>query len=344
MTGKEILMKAIGFESTPRLPVGVLDGYAWILQQAGKSFQDLFEMQGGAELAAEQYRRLRSDIAYSNGHVFNIVHRIMGGEVDFTCVGESVDITKHPLGEIGDYKNFNAANVMEQAFSTPEYRTSMEQSRRLSELLRDEKLLSTVGYAPFSVAGMLVGVQDFMMTLSEDEDETLGLIEFATDLVIRNAEKFLENGSEVVFIADPIASGDLISPAAYEQYALPSLKKVCKYFNGRGTPVFFHICGHTEKRLEPMRESGIKAFSVDSIDLGNALDIARGNYAILGNFSPFDVLMAKTADEVRDICDTHAKIAGKDGGYALFPGCDLAPGTPFENIMAMADAAHNAFL
>ena len=343
MTGKEIITRAMKFEETPRLPVAVLDGYAWILDSTGKSFQDLFDMKNGAQFITDQFNLLQSDIVYSNGHVFNVVHRVLGGEVRFDGIGESVEITKHPFTEITDFKNFNVAEIMEKSFESAEYQATIQQSKELVELAGKDKIVSSVGYAPFSVAGMLVGVQDFMAALYDDEEETLGLIDFAADLVISNAEKFVASGVETVFVADPVASGDLISPSGYEKFALPALKKVCAAFHSRGIPVLCHICGSTEKRLQPLLDSGIQAFSVDATDIEIALGVARGHYTMMGNLSPFDVLMSKTAQEVREIGNTLAKKAGNSGGYIMMPGCDLAPKTPLENIQAMVAAAHHAF-
>ena len=341
MTGKEIVLNTLEFRSTPRLPVGVLDGYAWMLQQSGKSFQDLFDEAGSAGLVAGYYRSLQSDIAFMNGHVFNVVHRVMGGEVQFDRIGDAVEITKHPLHEIEEYKNFDAEKVMEEAFATPEYVSVIEHSKKLNDLLGEELLISTLSYAPFSVAGMLVGVQDFMAAMYEDEDETLALVDLAADMVIKASAKFVELGAKAVFIADPVASGDLISPSAYELFALPALKKVCAYFSALGIPVFCHICGHTEKRLEPLLDSGIAGFSMDTVDLEAALDTAYGHYMIMGNLSPFDVLLSKTPDEIRAIGAERAAVAKrKGGGYMMLPGCDLPPKTPLDNVQAMVAAAH----
>ena len=215
MTGKEILLKALKFEETPRLPVGVLDGYAWILNRTGKSFQDLFDDAGSARLVAEHYRLLQSDIAYMNGHVFNVVHRTMGGTVQFGHIGESVEITAPPLAEIGDYTKFDATQVMQASLEAPEYRQTLAQAKELASLLGQEKLVAALSYAPFTVAGMLAGVQNFMAAMFDDEDETLGLVDFAADLVIQSAEAFVACGAEAVFLADPVASGDLISPDCY---------------------------------------------------------------------------------------------------------------------------------
>ena len=343
MTSKEIFMKALRFEDTPRMPVGVLDGYTWMLERTGKSFADLFNNPDSVQMVMDLYEELQSDIVYSNGHVFNVVHRTLGGDIHCSGIGETVEIRKSPFSKISDYKEYNVDEVMEKAFETPEYRTVLGQARELYRQLGEKKVVSVLAYAPFTVAAMLVGVQEFMATIMDDEDETVGLVDFAADLVIRSADKFLECGADAVFLADPVASGDLISPSFYEMLVFPSIQKVSRHFRDKNVPVFCHICGHTESRLEPLLESGLTAFSMDSVDLGKALGVARGHYAIMGNFSPFDVLMSKNAEEVRAIADERVATAGHGGGYILFPGCDLAPGTPLENIQAMAAAAHNAF-
>ena len=343
MTGKEIILKALRFEETPRLPVGVLDGYAWILNQTGKSFQDLFDDEGGAAIAARHYRLLQSDIAYANAHVYNVIYRVMGGEIDFSRVGDAAEIKRPPFTAITDYKKFSVDQVMETAFEEPEYKAVICQSCELVAILGEEKLVSSLSFAPFTIAGMLVGVQEFMACMYEDEDgEIANLIDFAADIVIKISEKFIECGAEAVFIADPVASGDLISPDVYETYALPAVKKVCAAFNQRNIPVFCHICGHTEKRLEPLVGSGLAAFSMDTVDLDTALSTARGHYAIMGNLSPFEVILSKSVDEVRIIGNARAKTAGRSGGFIMMPGCDLPPKAPLANILAMVAAAHNA--
>ena len=343
MTGKEMLLQALKFQKTPRLPAAILDGHAWILNRTQLSFKDLFVAENAAQIIAEHYRLLQTDIAYMNGHVFNVVHRVMGGIIECGHIGDAVEITKTPLAEMGDFRKFDAGEVMEKAFATPEYLAVLGQAKELVGLLGEEKIVAAIAYAPFTVAGMLMGVQDFMASMYDDDDETLELIDFAADLVIKSSEKFVECGATAVFVADPVASGDLISAKIYETFALPALKKITATFNARGIPVFCHICGQTENRLPILINSGVAAFSMDAVDLGRALGVARGNFAIMGNLSPFDVILSKTAEEVRAICDERAKTAGDAGGYIMMPGCDLPPKAPLENVLAMVAAAHNAF-
>ena len=70
MTGKEIVLKAMRFEETPRLPVAILDGYVWILRKNNISFRELLEMEdGGAEVVEKAFDDIRiENIVYNNSN------------------------------------------------------------------------------------------------------------------------------------------------------------------------------------------------------------------------------------------------------------------------------------
>ena len=113
MTGKEIVLKAMRFEETPRLPVAILDGYVWILRKNNISFRELLEMEdGGAEVVEKAFDDFQSDIVYPNIHAFNFLFEIMGGIVSCDRKGEAFEVTKTPLEEINDFGNTMLRNCV----------------------------------------------------------------------------------------------------------------------------------------------------------------------------------------------------------------------------------------
>ena len=103
MTGKEIILKAMRFEKTPRLPVAVLDGYVWILRREGLSFKQLSELEDdGAAIAIRAFDDMQTDIVHPNIHCFNYIFEIMGGTVCGDKVEEAFEVTKPPLATMAD--------------------------------------------------------------------------------------------------------------------------------------------------------------------------------------------------------------------------------------------------
>ena len=342
MTGKEIVLKAMKFERTPRLPVAVLDGYVWTLRHNGLSFQDLVNMEdGGAALMAKTYEDLGSDIVSPNTHVLGCHFEVMGGSVSCDKVGEAFEVTRPPLEEISDIEKFDVDEVFAQLTQKKAFQSCMGMIRRLKEHFGDEKLIVGGVAAPLTAAGMMLGVQNFMLQLYDDEEGTAKLLDFAADLMIKEAEYQVAQGVDALIIADPVSSGDLISPAMFEEFAMPYLKKMMEALKKYNLPIIMHICGHTQARLESLKQLGISGFSLAAVDLKTALDTVKGDYAIFGNMDPYEVIQSMTPEQVYETCSALADIAGLDGGYVMMPGCDLPPASPLENIQAMVRAAHD---
>ena len=104
--------------------------------------------------------------------------------------------------------------------------------------------------------------------------------------------------------------------------------------------MILHICGKTKSRITALKESGITVFSMDSIDLKEALELAERKLAIMGNLNPVSVLERSSAEEVHRLSSELVETAGLEGGFLLSPGCDLTPATSYENVIVMVSAVY----
>lgn len=342
-SGKSLILGALKGEKGNRTPVAILDGYTWMLRRAGLSFRNLMDM--GAKEAAtfvyEAYNDLQSDIVQVNAHLMNLIFEAMGGTVEYGKVGEAVEVKARPLTAPIDIREFNADEVWCKVEGRPEFIRALETTRQLRQMANEDKALVAISFAPFSLAAMLLGVQQYMEALLDEEEGMDELSEFALDMTLRFTQAFVNAGAEIVFVCDPVASGDLISPTIFEQYTLPLLKRVVEEYQKQNIPVMLHICGNTRARLAPLCECGFVAFSLDSVDLRTALDTAHGNYAIMGNMSPSAVMLQMEPEAIEAHCRNLIHEVGDDANFILMPGCDLGPLTPIENVQAMVRAAHN---
>lgn len=341
MTGREIMVRAVHFQSVPRTPVAIIDGGVWMARRAGLSFDEIFDLPDhGTGLVLDTFRDIQSDIVWVCAACYSLGLRALGAKVDFSRVGEGPEVLEPLIDDPEEILKFNAEDIKKRFLADSGIRSMLEQTRRVSKALSGEKCIAINYVGPFTVASQLLGISEFMMALFGDKEVLSALLAFATFMCVAFYDLFLDAGADTVFIGDPCSSGDLISPALFEKMSLPYLKQLNKMLENKALFSLLHICGDTECRLASLKESGIDAFSLDSVDIKEAMRIAGGSYAVFGNISPVALLNADDPNEVFEICSAVAKAGGLSGGFSLMPGCDLPPLTPLENIRAMIRAAH----
>ena len=229
---------------------------------------------------------------------------------------------------------------MENLRRDEEYQLLLKQTRIIAEKTGEERFVGVGSFGPFTTAAQLVGVNEFMMYLSDEDEEDLvrEVLEFSEEVVYHLTMDFLEAGGNLVYIAEPVSSGDLISEDYFETYSLPYLKQLNDRLSEKCPYMLLHICGKTMERISALKDSGIAIFSVDSLDLEEALKRAEGKITIMGTLSPVRVLEQESPEEIYQKAQNLVQTAGLSGGFILAPGCDLTPDTPYEHIEAMVRA------
>ena len=342
MTGREIMLRTVRFESVPRTPVAIIDGGVWMARRAGLSFEDIFNLPDfGTDLVLDTFHNIESDIVWVCAACYSLALRALGADVDFSRIGEGPEVLSPMIADPKEILRFDADRIRTMYLADPGIRSMLEQARRVSNKMSGDHCIAINYVGPFTVAAQLLGVSDFMMALFSEPETLDELLSFSVRMCSEFYDLFLEAGADTVFIGDPCASGDLISPSVFENNALPYLKNLTKLLKGKTLFRLLHICGDTSSRLIPLRKAGIDAFSLDSVSIKEAMTKADGCYAVFGNMSPVDILNGKNPDQVYEICSLIAKEGGLNGGFSLMPGCDLPPMTPLENIRAMIKAAHD---
>jgi len=342
MTEKELIIKSLLFEETERIPVTILTGVTWTIKRNHLSPIGMLRLpDAGAKLMVDSMEEIGSDIVFGGRVSPYVIIRAMGGIVDSSKVGLPTSIIHCPLKEVSDVRDMDIEEVTKRILADEEYQLMVTQTRNMRQLLGQRKFIAVGGFAPFTMASQMVGVTKFLEAIFDEDENIPKLLSFATEVVYRFTEGFVKAGGDMIYIADPVASGDLISPDMYQETALPPLKEMVSRFKPICDYFLFHICGNTMKRVVPVSKSGVGCFSVDSIDVKEAMKLAEGRIAIMGNLNPANVLETKKPEEIYAMSLDLCKNAGLHGGFWLGPGCDLAPDTPLENLKAMVKAAHD---
>lgn len=341
MTNKEILLSAIRLQNTPRIPVIKLAGGVWIFMRYGLSLQDVMDLppEKGADLLLRSYEELGLDLLWSGAGCNNVLLRAMGAKITFDKVGAAATVKEPLISNAEDLDKIKTDGLEKD----PGFQNLLETTRILSEKAGNDLLIGVSQWGPFSLSGLIMGLDKFIINTIRDKAGTNQLLEFSSQMVVKYLELFAEAGVELVNMSEPTASGDMISPRMFKDLAMPHLKTANDALKNKVSAKMLHICGDTTKILDMIPETGTDLFSFDyKVDLAEARDKLGGKVAFAGNVDPVSVIFDGRSADVTAASEKCINIAGSTPGYVLMPGCDIAPDTKTENIKAMVAAAHKS--
>lgn len=338
MTGKERVNAAVRFQPVDRVPACTFDGGVWMSAQRNISLMEFLQSEdNGAKIILETVEQTDSDIVWVGNGFHGLGLHALGATANYSKVGASGEVGTL-FEDIAEVQDHDPSEIRGKLESDALFQDMLNQIRKVKEAVGDEKYLATCIGAPFTLAGSMIGVQNFMEALFDEDENLPALYDYAVALTVESARLCMEAGATMVGMGDPVASGDLISQSMFEEFALPLEKRAFDALDDAEIRLL-HICGNTLVRLESLQTLPIDAFSLDSVDLAKALEGADGKYAIFGNLSPFAILQDKSAEEIAAYSKSLCDIAGKNGGFILAPGCDITPDTELAHVQAMINAA-----
>jgi uroporphyrinogen decarboxylase len=195
---------------------------------------------------------------------------------------------------------------------------------------------------PFTTAATLRGVEAFARDMYADPELCHTLLRKATDNLKRHIKAIVAHGADIGAIADPLASGSVISPKMFKQFAFPYIKELVDFIHGFNRGAALHICGKTEKLLELMVETGADTISIDKVDLKLVKETIAGRATIVGNVDTTNEMLHGPVEKIHEVCREYIDLMKDYNGlYILATSCDVPPKAPFEYVQAMMDVARS---
>lgn len=218
--------------------------------------------------------------------------------------------------------------------------------RRMSDRIEGVRLMRERAGSEVPVMGWVEGALAEMNVLRGDSRLMLDLydrpewvhdcLEAITEVEITFARAQVEAGATIIGLGDAIASQ--VSPAMYEEFALPCEQRIFRSVREAGALARLHICGNTTRLLPMMARSGADIVDLDwMVDMGHAVEVfgPRGP-AVCGNFDPVRVMQRGTPEEVREAVFANLQAGGPR--CVNMPGCEIPDGTSHENLRAQTEA------
>jgi MtaA/CmuA family methyltransferase len=224
-----------------------------------------------------------------------------------------------------------------------------------NEIGKEAFIIGRADQGPFSLAAMLLGMEEFLLQLSVADSErgrrphpkaqetAAGLhrlLEFALEVTTRYAYAQIEQGAHATSIGESLSGPDVCSPRTYKVFEWAYAKRMVEQLNRDNILLAYHICGNATAIVPDMVETGAAILELDyKIDMPLVKRATEGRTTILGPVDPSGVLALGTPDLVEQKSREAIEMLGHNGGLILGPGCALPPATPPENIHALVAAA-----
>jgi uroporphyrinogen decarboxylase len=321
------------------MPFALLSAGAWAINRQGITLEQALALSPAqvAEILFEGYTLADSAISWGGAGYHNLVIRALGGTIKWRRSG-TPDVTEPLLKSINDIQNYDPKSINDD----PSIQFIYETVRELVKLEKGERLVGGSMWGPFTLSGLLYGADALMRGVYKDRDAINQLLQFAADTYLTYLQGYIDAGARVIFMAEPSASGDMISRKHFEGVALPYIKQVYQRLESQDVILGLHICGNTSDRFGLITDCGTQIMSLDyKVDLREAKEAFAGHIAFAGNLDPVAVVQNGTPAHINDLTLASIESVGVNSGFIVMPGCDIPPSTPLENLQAMSAAARS---
>jgi [methyl-Co(III) methanol-specific corrinoid protein]:coenzyme M methyltransferase len=183
---------------------------------------------------------------------------------------------------------------------------------------------------PISTAASVVDPITLLKELRKDPANAHRFIDYVSDFLIKYAGQMVEHGVTAISIADPTATGEILGPKIFGEYAVRYLHKVILAIHQFGVPVILHICGNlnTVKHLIPSITAN--AISTDALVNLKLLKSEFPELITMGNLSTYLLEW----DNGEKVAEQTVRLV-RDGVEIIAPACGLSTATPLDNIKAL---------
>jgi len=338
MNGYERINAALKGEKTDIVPV-MLHNFMMAAREHGVTME---QYRNSPKVIAETFIAAVEKYRY-DGILVDIDTVTLAGAVGVPVDFPVDDPARTHLGNLANLED--AVNLKSCSVEDYKYiQIWLEAVRLLKDYFKDEIYIrGNCDQAPFSLASMMRGAQNWMLDLMMGTDEQLNcLLEYCTDASSQFIRLMAQTGCDMVSNGDSPAGPEMISPEMYLQYAMPYEKKMVKTAHQAGVAYALHICGNTDVILEHMKLTGADAFELDyKTDVVKIYNTLSDSATLIGNIDPSAVLALGTADAVREKTLELLSAYQNSNRFILNAGCALPPDTPSVNLRMMIETARN---
>ncbi len=330
LTPKERLLSKLNGRKTDRPPVICTGGMmnaaiVEIMQQSGHT---LPEAHTDAALMADLAGAIYEQTGFENIGIpfcMTVEAEVLGSDVTYGTLECEPKITRELFAAPRDVTPKNIAAMLADG----RIATVVAAADLLSKRYPDVPVIGNIT-GPVSAAASLVDPVELLKQYRKDPAECHRVMRYICDLLIAFARQMAESGVSAISIGDPTATGEILGPKIFREFAAFYLNQVIDALHANEIPVIVHICGNMNTVRPQLPTLHANAISTDAMVNLKQLKTDFPEITTMGNLSTY-LLELGSAAQVAE--QTRRLVA--DGIDIISPACGLSTSTSLELIRAM---------
>lgn len=184
---------------------------------------------------------------------------------------------------------------------------------------------------PVSLAASVIDPMKFFRLMRKNREGVHLLLDYLTEYLIHFARLQIASGADVIAIADPTATGEILGNFNFREFVSPCLTRMVREIRAAGAGVIVHICGDAAVLLDELKRIQGTAFSFDSLVSMKKAREKLGGFPLMGNIST-QLLHQGTPEKivraVKHNIDCRVEI--------ISPACGISLQTPLVNLKTLS--------
>jgi [methyl-Co(III) methanol-specific corrinoid protein]:coenzyme M methyltransferase len=335
MTLKERLLNALEGKKVDKVPVCSVTqtGIVELMDKVGAPWPESHsDPELMAKLAIANYE-LSGLEAVRIPYCLTVLAEAMGCEVNMGTKNRQPSVIAHPYP-----KDLEGMEMPENMLDKGRIQAVLDSIKIIREKVGPDVPIIGGMEGPVTLASDLASVKSFMKWSLKKPELLHQVLDFATEATISYANSMVLAGADVISIADPVASPDLLSPDSFKSELQSRLQK---FSSNVDSVTVLHICGNVGPILNYMADCGFEGLSVEEKvgSIKKAKEVLGNRARLVGNISSPFTLLPGPIEKIKE----ESKKALEEGVDVLAPGCGIAPMTPLSNIKAMVEARNEYY-
>ncbi len=187
--------------------------------------------------------------------------------------------------------------------------------------------------APFSSATLAFGMTEIMTLLYDNPEFVREATAIFEDYQTQFGLDQLKAGADAVWFGDCNASGHLISPDIYRDFAMEPARRVSAAYREAGGIVIYHASEELPAMIDLQADAGFSILSVGpGLDIAKAKEVVGGRVCLSGNVDPLAALYRGSSEQIQaDVARIITNVS-RHGGHVMNSGEMVPRETPEENM------------
>jgi uroporphyrinogen decarboxylase len=212
-----------------------------------------------------------------------------------------------------------------------------------------EKGLASFGFMQMTVweaSWYLRSMEELMIEMMMESESASILLDKITDFACAKARAYASAGTDILSLGDDIGTQDsiMLDVGLWEKWLQPRLKKVIQAAKEIKPDIliFYHSCGYIMPFIDKLIETGIEILNPiqpECMNFNEVHDRFSDRVSFWGTLGTQQLLPYGTNEEVKKVTLERLEKCGTKGGIVIGPTHLVEPEVPWENLMAIREAA-----